>query len=350
MVEPNNVAVLKELRKFHFETRDIPKPKPNNVLIKIHTVGICGSDVHYWAHGKCGPFEVKGPLVLGHESSGIVVAVGSGVKNVKTGDRVAIEPGVPCRVCVYCRSGAYNLCPDVVFLATPPIDGSLATYIEHASDFCYKMPDHMTFEEGALLEPLSVGVQACRRSHVQAGSHVLITGAGPVGLVSLLVAKASGATKVIVTDVMDNRLEVAKKLGADAVFKSTDPDILQKIAKFAPITQTMECSGADAALTLAIRATSPGGKIMSIGRGAKPIQNIPLFEAADKEVDICGSFRYHDTYPAALELVASGKLNVKPLVTHHFSLQECQQAFETAEVGKDGATKVTIQVSKTAKL
>jgi len=348
MSKGNKVAVVKEstLRKFHFENRDVPKPKPRNVLLKIHTVGICGSDVHYWAHGRCGPFVMKSPIVLGHECSGIVVEVGQGVKNLKPGDRVAIEPGVPCQTCIYCRSGRYNLCPDVVFLATPPYDGSLATYIEHPATFCYKMPEHMSFEEGALLEPLSVGVQACRLSHVQAGSHVLITGAGPVGLVSLLVAKASGATKVIVVDLLENRLAVAKKIGADAVFVSTDPDILQKIAEHAPITQTLECSGSDAALTLAIRATSPGGKIMSIGRGVKPTQNIPLFEAADKEIDICGSFRYHDTYPTALELVASGKVNVKPLVTHHFSLDQCQQAFETAEGGKDGAIKVTIRVQE----
>jgi len=336
---------LKELRNFHFEDREIPKPKPNNVLLKVHTVGICGSDVHYWAHGKCGPFEVKGPLVLGHETSAIVAAVGQGVKHLKPGDRVAVEPGVPCRTCIHCRGGSYNLCPDVVFLATPPVDGSLATYIEHAADFCYKMPDHMTFEEGALLEPLSVGIQACRRSGVKAGSHVLITGAGPVGLVCLLVAKASGATKIIVTDMMENRLDVARKLGADAAYKSSDTDILSKISQFYPITQSLECSGADSALTLAIRATSPGGKIVSIGRGAKPIQNIPLFEAADKEVDIYGSFRYHDTYPAALEIVASGRVNVKPLVTHHFNLRQSQEAFEVAETGRDGAIKVAIQVS-----
>jgi len=344
--QTNIVAVLKELRNFHFENREVPKPKPGNVLLKIHTVGICGSDVHYWAHGKCGPFEVKGPIVLGHESSGIVAAVGQGVKNLRPGDRVAIEPGVPCRQCPLCRSGRYNLCPQVEFLATPPFDGSLATYIEHPADFCFKMPEHMSFEEGALLEPLSVGVQACKRSGVVAGSHVLITGAGPVGLVCLLVAKASGATKVILTDMMENRLQVALKLGADAAFKSDDPDIFKKLAEFTPITQSLECSGADPAIVLCIRATSPGGKIVSIGRGAKPMQSIPLFEAADKEVDICGSFRYHDTYPAAMELIASGKINVKPLVTHHFDLKDCQKAFETAEVGKDGAIKVAIQVSK----
>jgi len=292
----------------------------------------------------------KGPLVLGHECSGIVAAVGEGVKTLIVGDRVAIEPGVPCRLCVSCRGGRYNLCRDVKFLAAAPVDGSLATYIEHAADFCYKMPEHMSFEEGALIEPLSVGMHACRLSGVAAGSHVLITGAGPIGLVSLLVAKASGATKVIMTDVMENRLDFAKKLGADAAFKSTDPDVLKKILEFAPITQTLECSGAEPALTLAIHATAPGGKIMTIGRGAKRTQYIPIFEASNKEVDICGSFRYHDTYPSALELMATGKINVKPLVTHHYPLEECQIAFETAETGREGAIKVFIQVSKDAKL
>jgi len=333
-------------RNFEFEQIPIPKASPRNVVIRIHTVGICGSDVHYWAHGKCGPFEIeKGKsLILGHESSGIIDSVGEGVTNLKPGDRVAIEPGVPCRYCECCRGGKYNLCPDVQFLATPPFDGSLANYIEHAADFCYKMPDHMTFEEGALLEPLSVGVHACRRGGVQAGSHVLVTGAGPIGLVALLVAKASGATKVIVTDIMENRLQVALKLGADLVVNATDPEVISKVQSLGNITHTIECSGVESALILAIRSTAPGGKILSIGRSAKPMQTIPLFEAADKEIDILGSFRYHDSYPTALELVSSGKINVKPLVTHHFSFSQVGEAFETAETGKDGAIKVTIHV------
>jgi len=191
-------------------------------------------------------------------------------------------------------------------------------------------------------------VQAARHSNIRAGSHVLITGAGPVGLVSLLVAKASGATCVIVTDVMQNRLDTAKKLGADAGFKSDDPDLLKKIAAYGPIHQVLECSGHDSALITAIRAVAPGGKVVSIGRGAKEFQNIPLFEAADKEADIIGSFRYHDTYPEAIALVASGKVNVKPLVTHRFTLSEAQKAFEVAAEGRDGAIKVMIKVDTDA--
>jgi len=325
----------------------VPKPGPRMVLIKMETVTICGSDTSYFRKGKCGIFELKGvPLILGHECSGVIEAVGEHVTNVKPGDRVAIEPGVPCRYCNHCRSGRYNLCPDVRFLATPPIDGSLANYIEHASDFVYKMPDHMTFEEGALLEPLSVAVHACDRGGIKAGAHVLITGAGPVGLVCLLVARASGATKIYITDMLEHRLALAKKLGADDTFKANDPDIPKKLAAHGGVTHSIECSGNEAALTLCIKSTNPGGKLLSIGRGHKDYQSIPLFEAADKEIDILGSFRYHGTYPKALELVASGQVNLKSLVSHRFSLDQVQEAFETAEVGKDGAIKVAINVSK----
>jgi len=345
-MEKNQAVVLNTVRKFDFESQPIPENPSENVLIKMHTVGICGSDVQYWEHGKCGPFEVNGPIVLGHESSGIVVSVGDNVKHIKIGDRVAIEPGVPCRICNNCRSGRYNLCPDVKFLATPPYNGSLSTYLSHPADYCFVMPDHMSFEEGALLEPLSVGVHACRRSGVKAGSHVLITGAGPIGLILLLVARASGATKIIVTDVMENRLEVAKRFGADVVLLANDPNVVDKIKGVSSsVTQTFECSGSESALVLAIRATSQGGKVVSIGRSSKPFQSVPLFEAADKEIDILGSFRYHDTYQQALELVASGQIDVKPLVTHRYSLSESQNAFEQAEKGSDGAIKIVILVS-----
>jgi len=286
-------------------------------------------------------------LILGHECSGIIHAVGDNVTNVKPGDRVAIEPGIPCRFCKFCRSGHYNLCPDVHFLATPPIDGSLAQFIEHASDFVYKMPEHMSYEEGALLEPLSVAVHACDRGGVKAGSHVLITGAGPVGMVCLLVARASGATKVWITDMLEHRLALALKMGATGVFKASDPipDVVKKLAAEGGVTHSIECSGHDGAISLCIKATNPGGKLLSIGRGHADNQVIPLFEAADKEIDILGSFRYHGTYAKGLELVATGQVNLKHLVSHRFTLEQVQAAFETAETGKDGAIKVAITIS-----
>jgi L-iditol 2-dehydrogenase len=334
MANKENVAiVLKNLRNFELEAVPYPKPGPRNVVVRMATVGICGSDVHYFAHGKCGPFEVKGPLVLGHESSGVIEEVGEGVTNLKVGDRVAIEPGVPCRYCNFCRSGKYNLCPDVQFLATPPVNGSLTRYMEHAADFCYKLPDNVSLDEGALLEPLSVAVHACTRSHVGPGTGVLITGAGPIGLVCLLVARACGATTIVVTDVKEDRLELAKKLGATAAYRADDPNVVQNVRKHAPLNVSMECSGAEPAIALAIRGTDRGGKLVSIGRSAKNNLSIPLFEAADNEIDIIGSFRYHDCYPKALALVASGAVNVKPLITHRFPLAKSKDAFELAESG-----------------
>jgi len=332
------------------EQRPIKKPGRNEVLIRIHSVGICGSDVHYLVNGCIGDFVVKAPMVLGHESSGVVAEVGEGVQHLKPGDRVAIEPGVPCRTCQYCKGGEYNLCPDIEFCATPPYDGTLARYYTHAADFCYKLPDHVSFEEGALLEPLSVAVQACRRAKITLGDRVLICGAGPIGLVNLLTAKAMGAAKICITDIDEHRLKVAKTLGADMTYLigKKDPrtlaeDIAQQFDGSRP-DKTIECSGAEPSIQLAIYATKSGGTIVLVGLGPAEIR-LPIVNAAVREVDIRGVFRYANCYPVALAMVASGTIDVKPLVTHRFKLEETLKAFETAKTGADHAIKVMIKCS-----
>lgn len=187
---PDNLtAVLHGIEDLRLEQTPIPEINDDEVLLEMDCVGICGSDVHFLVHGRIGPFVCDGPMVIGHEASGVVCKTGKNVKNLKIGDRVAIEPGVPCRICDYCKTGNYNLCPDVKFCACPPNDGNLTRYFAHAADFCFKLPDHVTMEEGALMEPLSVGVHACRRANVQLGSEVLILGAGPIGLVTIIAAK-----------------------------------------------------------------------------------------------------------------------------------------------------------------
>lgn len=332
------------------EQRPIKKPGRNEVLIRIHSVGICGSDVHYLVNGCIGDFVVKAPMVLGHESSGVVAEVGEGVQHLKPGDRVAIEPGVPCRTCQYCKGGEYNLCPDIEFCATPPYDGTLARYYTHAADFCYKLPDHVSFEEGALLEPLSVAVQACRRAKITLGDRVLICGAGPIGLVNLLTAKAMGAAKICITDIDEHRLKVAKTLGADMTYLigKKDPrtlaeDIAQQFDGSRP-DKTIECSGAEPSIQLAIYATKSGGTIVLVGLGPAEIR-LPIVNAAVREVYIRGVFRYANCYPVALAMVASGTIDVKPLVTHRFKLEETLKAFETAKTGADHAIKVMIKCS-----
>ncbi|KDR24482.1 Sorbitol dehydrogenase [Zootermopsis nevadensis] len=314
-------------------------------------VGICGSDVHYVVQGRIGDFIVKDPMIMGHEASGIVAKVGKNVKHLKEGDRVAIEPGVPCRICRFCKEGKYNLCPDIVFCATPPVHGNLSRYYVHAADFCYKLPDHVSLEEGALLEPLSVGVHACRRGGVGLGSTVLITGAGPIGMVTLITAKAMGAAKVLITDIVDHRLGVAKELGADYTYLSTVGEDEQEAVRTVhsllaePPDISIDCSGAEANIRLAILATKSGGVAVIVGMGAPEVK-IPLVNALAREVDIRGIFRYANEYPIALSMVASGAAKVKQLITHNFSLEDTIEAFEVAKTGVGNPIKVMIHPLK----
>lgn len=346
MGNDNLSAVLYAKNDLRMENRPMPEPGPNDVLLRMSQVGICGSDVSYLTKGYIGDYVVKAPMVLGHEAAGVVAACGSNVKNLKPGDRVAIEPGVPCRMCDFCKGGKYNLCPDVFFCATPPDHGNLCRYYTHAADFCFKLPDHVSLEEGAILEPLSVGVHACRRANVTLGSNVLICGAGPIGLVNLLTAKAMGATKVCITDIAQNRLEVAKKMGADhtVLVNTGDAEALAKKIKELMGGMpdiTIECSGAEPSIRLGIFATKSGGMMVLVGLGPPEVK-IPVVNAAVREVDIRGIFRYANCYPLALDMIASGKVNVKPLITHRFKLEESIQAFETARTGAGGAIKVMI--------
>lgn len=354
MTDKNLSAVLYKTGDLRLEDRPIPEPSAGEVQIAVHSVGICGSDVHYWTNGAIGDFVVRQPMLLGHESSGTVTKLGSGVTHLQLGDRVALEPGMPCQSCDLCLSGRYNLCPGMRFLATPPFDGNLARYHVHAANFCYKLPPNMSFEEGALLEPLSVGVHACRRAGVTLGSRVLVCGAGPIGLVCLLTAKVMGASKVCVTDIDDHRLSIAKEMGATYVTKVDTKDsklMAQKIVEQmgSMVDITIECSGAETSVQSSIYATKPGGMLVLVGLGPDQI-TLPIVNAAVREVDIRGIFRYANTYPAALAMVASGQINISRLVTHRFPLEKTLDAFEMARTGADGAIKVVIQCVKSTNI
>lgn len=236
-------------------------------MLAIDCVGICGSDVHYLVKGRIGDFVLTKPMVIGHEAAGVVAKIGKNVKHLKVGDRVAIEPGYPCRICEFCKEGKYNLCPDMIFCATPPYDGNLTRYYRHPADFCYKLPDHVTMEEGALLEPLSVGVHACRRANVGLGSEVLILGAGPIGLVSLLTAQSLGAAKTVITDIKQDRLDVAKELGVTHTLlikgNETPQELADKVHKLlgSKPDKTLDCCGNETAVKLGIYV-SEGSEIL----------------------------------------------------------------------------------------
>ncbi|XP_075146609.1 sorbitol dehydrogenase 1 [Haematobia irritans] len=349
MAKDNLTAVLYGIEDMRLEQRPIPEIADNEVLLAMDSVGICGSDVHYLVNGRIGDFILTKPMVIGHEAAGVVAKVGGNVKHLKVGDRCAIEPGVPCYICDFCKGGSYNLCADMKFCATPPYDGNLTRFYKHAADFCYKLPDHVTMEEGALLEPLSVGVHACRRAGVCLGSNVLILGAGPIGLVTLLVAQSMGASKIMITDLVQQRLDVAKELGATYTMLMTRDDAAEEVAKKVEEImgtmpdKTIECCGAETTTRLGIFATRSGGCCVVVGMGAPEVK-LPLINALAREVDIRGVFRYCNDYPAALALVSSGKVNVKRLITHHFDITETDKAFETARKGLGGAIKVMIHV------
>ncbi|XP_013401083.1 sorbitol dehydrogenase-like [Lingula anatina] len=346
MAARNLAAVLHGKDDLRLEEIAVPEPGENEVQLSMGSVGICGSDIKYWAYGQCGRFKLTDPMIIGHEGSGVVTKVGPGVKHLAVGDRVAIEPGVPCRTCELCKEGKYNLCPEVRFCATPPIDGNLSRFYVHAADFCFKLPDTLSMEEGAMVEPLAVCVYGCQRGGVTLGSRVLICGAGPVGIMAMMVAKALGASAVCITDIDNTRLSAARSLGADHVLKVTTGDcealagVIQDTLGCHPHV-TLECSGSDQSLTTGIHATRPGGSVVLIGRGSMQ-PAIPIVLAATKEVDIKGVFRYANCYPKAISLLESGKVDVKPLITHRFNLMDSVKAFEAAKDRNSGAIKVMI--------
>ncbi|XP_067664634.1 sorbitol dehydrogenase-like [Haliotis asinina] len=329
--------------------RDLPVPEPGfgEVQISIHDVGICGSDVNYWQNGRIGDFVVTRPMVMGHEPSGVVSKVGDGVVSLKVGDRVAIEPGVPCRTCLQCKTGRYNLCGKLKYCATPPNDGTLTRYFVHAADFCFKLPDNVSMEEGAMLQPLAVAVHACNRVNVNLGATVLVCGAGPIGLFCVLTAIARGAAKIVITDINEDRLKYAKKVGADHIVLAGDPQqtahaIQDLLGGAADVT--IECSGAPSSVSTAIYATAAGGRIVLVGFGPAEVK-LPLISAQCKEIDIIGMTTFANSYPAALAMVTSGHVDVKQLITHRYKLEESLDAFEAAR--RREGVKIIINCQRT---
>ncbi|CAG2100457.1 unnamed protein product, partial [Medioppia subpectinata] len=306
--------------------------------------GICGSDLHLWTEGHVSDFILTKPCILGHESSATVLAVGESVQNVKPGDRVAVEPAIPCLECDICRAGRYNLClfSNLRTRGLPPMDGCLTQYYTHPSRFCYKLANHISSEEGAMCEPLSVVIHAVRRIQLSVGHNVLVCGAGTIGLMSLLCAKAFGANKVYITDVCNSRLELAKKLGADQtylidskLFNDTEmAKIIVNDMGDAPDV-TLECTGVASSTCMAIYATKDGGKVGIIGLGDNTIE-LPMAYAAIHEIDLIGICRYKDDFQLALQLISSGKVDLKPLVSHRFPIEEAINAFKLMKSRSDG--------------
>lgn len=293
---------------------------------------------------------VEDTHILGHESSGVVMAVASDVTSLKAGDRVAIEPNIICHECEPCLTGRYNGCERVEFLSTPPVTGLLRRYLKHPAMWCHKIPDSMTYEDGSMLEPLSVALAGMDRANVRLGDPVVVCGAGPIGLVTLLCCKAAGAAPLVITDIDEGRLKFAKELVPQVIthkveFSHSPEDfrnaILEKTEGVEPAT-AMECTGVESSIAGAIQVVKFGGKVFVIGVGKNEIK-IPFMRLSTREVDLQFQYRYCNTWPKAIRLVKSGVIELSKLVTHRFQLEDAVEAFKTAADPKTGAIKVQIQ-------
>ncbi|HEX6517730.1 MAG TPA: NAD(P)-dependent alcohol dehydrogenase [Nocardioidaceae bacterium] len=322
MTNQNRAAVLHGVHDLRLETRPVPEPGPHEVLVRVAAVGVCGSDVHYYEHGRIGEHVVRAPMVLGHEASGTVVATGSNAAKHRVGARVAMEPGVPCGRCRECRHGRYNLCPHVRFFATPPVDGAFADYVTIHEDFAFEVPDSVSLEAAALMEPLSVGIWACRKARVAPGDRVLVSGAGPIGLCAVLAARASGATDVTVTDISAVRLDAALRAGAT---RTLDVSSTSPVDSGTTADVLLECSGATTAVRDGILALDLAGRAVLVGMGEDEVP-LPLARVQGRELEVTGTFRYANTYPTAVAMVAGGSVDLDWMVTGRFTLEESEKA------------------------
>ena len=343
------VAVMLGIGKMGFEERDIPKVKENEVLVKLEYVGICGSDLHYYETGAIGDYVVEPPFVLGHEPGGTVVEVGKNVKNLKVGDRVALEPGKTCGHCEFCKTGRYNLCPDVVFFATPPVDGVFQEYVAHEAALCFKLPDNVSTLEGALIEPLAVGFHAAIQGDAHLGQRAVVMGAGCIGLVSMMALKARGVSEVYVVDIMEKRLDKALELGATGVINGAKEDVLEKVNELtdgAGMDLVIETAGTEITTRQAIHMAKKGSNIVLVGYSKSGEMTLPMSLVLDKELTFKTVFRYRHIYPIAIDAGAAGKVNLKGIVTDIFGLDEAQKAMDYSVNNKADIVKAVIQIEQ----
>jgi D-xylulose reductase len=338
-------------RKLELSLRDFPIEReevlgPRDLRIKLHTVGICGSDVHYYTHGKIGPFVVNAPMILGHEASGTVIEVGSLVTGFKSGDRVCMEPGIPDPHSRATRLGMYNVDPAVRFWATPPVHGILRPTCVHPADFTFKLPDNVSFAEGAMVEPLAVGIHAATKARIRPGDVGLVLGAGPIGLVTALSALAAGCARVFVTDVDDAKLDIAGRLGAitpvNAARESVADRIMQETDGWG-VEVVFEATGNARAAASVFEALCPGGCVVMIGGQTEPV-SYDAGAAMVREARVENIFRYAHVFPRCVGMLASGAIDVKPLITRKFAFEESVHAFELAASAPKGDVKMQIEL------
>lgn len=322
--ETMRASVMTAVGTVVVQHRPVPKPESHEVLVEVAAVGVCGSDVHYYRHGRIGDFVVENPMILGHELAGRISAVGDFVDPGRVGQRVAVEPQRPCRRCRQCTAGRYNLCPHIEFYATPPVDGAFCRYVTIDAEMAHPVPDSVSDEAAALLEPLSVAIAAMRKARVVPGSSILIAGAGPIGVMCAQTARAFGAARIVMSDPIAQRRERAARFGATELLDPTNDDVAQLDPQ---VDAFVDASGAPPAVVSGIRAVGPAGRVVLVGMGAENYA-LPVSYVQNMEITLTGVFRYSDTWPAAIHLAATGAVDLDAMVTGRYDLDHVAEALD----------------------
>lgn len=343
--------VLEEKLSLSLREIDLPQDMgPHDVRVRIARVGICGSDVHYYTHGRIGPYVVKKPMVLGHECAGIVVDVGSEVRGFAPGDRVCMEPGIPDLSSRASREGHYNLDPAVRFWATPPIHGCLCTEVVHPAAFTFKLPSHVSLAEGAMVEPFAVGMHAATKAEIKPGATAVVLGAGPIGTMVALSALAAGAGQVIISDLAAEKLAIAGQYAGIRPFNIRNGSLVDYVAELTGgwgADVVFEASGSTRAYDKIFDLLAPAGTLVLVGLPLEPVA-FDVVAAQAKEAHVETIFRYANVYPKAVALLASGKVDLKPLLSATFPFEQSVAAFERAAEGRPTDVKLQIVVEESA--
>ncbi len=342
--------VLEEKGRLALREIDLPDALgPEDVRIDIHTVGVCGSDVHYYTHGKIGPFVVRAPMVLGHEASGVVTEVGPEVRHLAVGDRVCMEPGLPNGASKASKLGVYNVDPDVRFWATPPIHGCLTPSLVHPAAFTYRLPESVSFAEGAMVEPFAIGMQAATKARIKPGDVALVAGAGPIGIMCALAALAGGCAKVFITDLVEDKLKVA------AQYDNVEPLLVPRDDPAGAVKAAtegwgadvvFECAGAAPSIQSALDVVAPAGCVVWVGMPVDPVP-VDIVLAQSKEIRMETVFRYANMYDRAIALIGSGKVDLTPLISATFGFEDSIAAFDRAVEAHPTDVKIQIEVAET---
>jgi L-iditol 2-dehydrogenase len=342
-------SYLYGIRDIRLKQAPIPEPGPGEVLLKIASVGICGSDVHYYLEGRIGSQVVKDPIIMGHEFSAFIAGLGEGVKGFEQGQLVTVEPGISCGQCESCVQGHPNLCPQVRFCGTPPVNGVFAGYSVMPAENCFPLPKGYSPDDGAMLEPLGIAIHTIDLAHLKPGNTVAILGAGPIGLLCSAVARASGAAEIYMTEPLEYRRKFAKQYGATAVFDPDTEDIVAEIKNATHgrgVDVAIEAAGAADTPQQGAQICRPGGKLILAGIPADDDLKLNASTIRHRGLTIKVVRRMKHTYPRAIRLTSAGLVDLKPLVTHLFSLESLAEAFEMVAAYEDGVIKAVVRINE----